>query len=315
MDYAGSVVAGLLLLARLPELGIPSLPVWYDALIIVSALLTLVIGALSGAPDDVRAAAITSSLYLAAASMATGNAGVVAAASIAWIVGACLISLNDATEGALGRRTGRVMRSLGALVLIGLPLTVGLIGRAGIVSEWQTQGVAGALLIIGFTLAGGLLAYCLIHCVLRIDLEIDESIERREEARQPMLIRTLIGTASLSLPAIVFGLAPSALGAGDLLDAIERMGIAGWLAWLVSLGIGAALWLLEPRWAPALEERSEPLSGAFSLGWLTSLFAGAAGRIRAPFALIFDILESDGALVWAAIVVLLAILVSRPGGP
>jgi hypothetical protein len=45
------------------------------------------------------------------------------------------------------------------------------------------------------------------------------------------------------------------------------------------------------------------------------LFVGAAGRIRAPFTVVFDILESDGALVWAAIVALLAILVSRPGGP
>jgi hypothetical protein len=51
------------------------------------------------------------------------------------------------------------------------------------------------------------------------------------------------------------------------------------------------------------------------MGWLTGLFAGAAGRIRAPFARVFNILESDGALIWAAIVALLAILVSRPGVP
>ena len=54
---------------------------------------------------------------------------------------------------------------------------------------------------------------------------------------------------------------------------------------------------------------------ALSLDWLVSLFAGAIRRLRAPFTPIFDILEGDGALVWAAIIALLAILVSRPGGP
>lgn len=315
MEYAGSVVAGFLLLARLPDLGIPTLPVWYDALIVLSALLTLGMGALSGLPDEVRAAAITGSIYLAAASIATDNAGVVAAAAIAWIVGSSLITLDDATEGRLGRRAGRIIRALGALTLIGLPLTVGLIGHAGVVSHWQTQGLAGGLFTIGFTIAGGLLAYCLIHCVLRIDQEVDEQAELRSELRQSQWIRTMAAAVFLVLPALVFGLAPALIGAGDLLSAIGRMGLLGWITWLLGLGIGAALWLLEPRWAPALEDRSESIAHTLSLDWLTSLFAGAAGRIRAPFASIFDILESDGALVWAAIVALLAILVTRPGGP
>ena len=315
MEFAGSAVAGLLLLARLPDLGITTFPLWYDALLILGALLTLGMGALSGQPEDVRAAAIIGSLMLAATSMAAGNSGIITAAAIAWILGAALISLNDAAEGRLGRRIGRVIRIFGALVLIGLPLTVGFIGRAGVVSAWQDDGLAGALLIIGFTLAGGLLAYCLLHCALRIDLETDESISQRDEIRQPLFIRTILAAIALALPAILFGIAPGLIGAGDLLGAAGRMGIVGVLTWLISLGAGAALWQFEPRWAGWLDARGEGISEALSLGWLTSLFAGATRRIRAPFATVFDILESDGALIWAAIVALLAILVSRPGGP
>lgn len=315
MDYAGSAVAGLLLLARLPDLGVTTFPLWYDALLVLSALLTLGTGALSGQPDDVREAIITGSLYLAATSMATGNTGVITAAAIAWILGAALISLNDASEGRLGRRAGASIRIIGALVLIGMPLTVGLHGRAGIVSAWQSDGLGGVLLILGFMLAGSLLTYCLIHRALHTDQEMDASMERRDEIRQPLFIRALIAAFALALPALLFGLAPGLIGAGDLLNTLGRMGILGWMVWLVSLGTGAALWQFEPRWAGWLEERSEWFSQALSLQWLTGLFVGAAGRIRAPFTVVFDILESDGALVWAAIVALLAILVSRPGGP
>lgn len=315
MDFAGSAVAGLLLLARLPDLGIASFPLWFDALLVLSALLTLGMGALSGQPDEVRASAITGSLYLAAASMATGSAGIIAAAAIAWIAGATLIAINDASDGKLGRRAGRIMRGIGALVLIGFPLTVGSIGHAGGVSAWQDEGIAGALLILTYTLSAGILAYALIHCALRIDLEVDESIARRDELRRSHFFRAIIAAVALVAPAVVFGIAPALIGAGDLLSAIGRMGVLGWLMWLASLGIGAALWQFEPRWAGWIEPRSEAISHGLSLDWLTSLFAGATRRIRAPFALVFDFLESDGALVWAAIIALLAILVSRPGGP
>jgi hypothetical protein len=318
MATAGSAVAGLLVLARLPELGIPVLPLFFDALLVLSALLTLGMGALSGQPGDVRASIITGTLYLAAASIAAmpdSSAGVIATAAIAWILGSALISLEDTSDGRLGRRAGVLIRSIGALVLIGMPLTVGLHGRAGIVSAWQADGLAGALLIVGFTLAGGLLAYCLVHCVLRQDQETDETLGRRDEVRQPYFLRASVAAVALALPALLFGLAPSLVGAGDLLAPIARMGILDWLVWLLSLGIGFALWQWEPRWAGWIDPRSEWLSATLSLRWFTGLFAGATGRIRAPFTALFDILESDGALVWAAIIALLAILVSRPGGP
>lgn len=315
MAYGGSAVAGLLLLARLPDLGITAFPLWFAALLVLSALLTLGMGPLSGQPEEVRAAAITGSLYLAAASMATGNAGVIAAAGIAWVAGATLIAINDATEGKLGRRAGRVARSIGALALAGFPLTAGMVGRAGIISAWQAKGLGGALLILGFTLAAGLLTYALIHCALRLDLEVDDRTAQQDELRQPQFIRVIVATVALVAPIMIFGLAPAAIEAGDLPSAIGRVGVLGWLTWLLSLGLGWALWQFEPRWGGWLDERSDAIMQALSLDWLVSLFAGAIRRLRAPFTPIFDILEGDGALVWAAIIALLAILVSRPGGP
>ncbi len=315
MAYGGSAVAGLLLLARLPDLGITAFPLWFTSLLVLSALLTLGMGALSGQPEAVRAAAITGSLYLAAASMATGNTGVITAAAIAWVAGAALIAINDATEGKLGRRAGRITRIIGALALAGFPLTAGMVGRGGIISAWQAESIGGALLILGFTLAAGLLTYALIHCALRLDLEIDGSTTRQDELRQPQFIRATVAAVALAAPIMVFGLAPASIEAGDLIGAIGRIGTLGWLTWLLSLGLGWVLWQFEPRWGSWLDERSDTITQALSLDWLISLFAGAIRRLRAPFTPIFDILEGDGALVWAAIIALLVILVSRPGGP
>ncbi len=98
-------------------------------------------------------------------------------------------------------------------------------------------------------------------------------------------------------------------------DALGRHGITGWAGWGIAIAAGALLWRLEPRWRPMLHPIGHRAAGILELGWLYDLLGGAAARLRSPFGRVFGLLESDGSLLWAIIVALLLVLISRPGGP
>jgi hypothetical protein len=57
------------------------------------------------------------------------------------------------------------------------------------------------------------------------------------------------------------------------------------------------------------------LIALLNLEWWQQILAGAVGRIARPLSSVYTFLESDGVLLWAVIVILIIVLVSRPGGP
>jgi hypothetical protein len=128
-------------------------------------------------------------------------------------------------------------------------------------------------------------------------------------------IREAIGWLAAALPVLLFGLAPGLLDAGTLGDAVIRTGIIGWLAWIAGLAGGLAIWRWQSRWTPLAARVRERAITALDLGWLYSLLGGAGSRLSGPFARVFAFLESDGALLWAVILGLFLLLISRPGGP
>ena len=119
----------------------------------------------------------------------------------------------------------------------------------------------------------------------------------------------LLGVVVAALTIIGMGLM---LGIGD---AVTRNGLLGWLAWLLSLVGAAALWRFRPLWRRIVALPRATLASALSFDWLSELAYGAVARLQAPLPRVFSVLESDGALVWAMIIVLLLVLISRPGGP
>ena len=87
-----------------------------------------------------------------------------------------------------------------------------------------------------------------------------------------------------------------------------------WFTSVIALAMGVGLWWLESRWSDRIEARVNTLESVLSLHWLRSIFAGALERLAKPLRTVFPFLESDGAMLWAVMVVLLLVAISR-GNP
>jgi hypothetical protein len=312
---AASAIGGLLVLVRLPELGLTQLPLWFYALAIAGALVTLVIVALQRRDDATFAAIATAGLYVAALSVSAGVPGVTAAGAMAWLLGCGLIAPTRVRDTLLTARIRLGARALGGLCLIGLPLTVGFIGRSG-ATAWAGQELGGVLVAIAWLAVTAVLTALLMRFIWDEVPTLPLKSSARDRAGVDVLfIRQALGWLAAALPLIVFGLAPGLLDAGNLGDAILRTGIIGWLTWIAGLAGGLAVWRWQPRWSPLAARVRERTVAVLDLGWLYGLLGGAGSRLSGPFARVFTFLESDGALVWAVILGLLLLLISRPGGP
>jgi len=321
MTTTASAVGGLLLLIRLPALGIVQLPAWFYGLALVSALLTLAIATLQAEEEAATSVSFvrTAGLYLAALSATLADASVTAAAVAAWLIGSRLIGPTDTpgAEPALVERGRLAIRVVGALGLTGLPLTVGFIGQAGITAAWANRGLAGWLLVLAWMASLALLC----HLILRAILDTTGRGQQEHLVFEPAsrlrgsALRQVIGWVAAAVPVVIFGVAPDLLGAGTLSEAAGRNGILGWLGWGIAIAVGALLWRLARHRQPATQRIRYYAVAVLELDWLHDLLAGAIARLRRPFSGVFTFLESDGALLWAIIIALLVVLVSRPGGP
>lgn len=321
LRLSGSAIAGLLLLVRLPSLGIGPLPGWLFVLAVVGAIVTLLIGSMAEQRQDEIAAIQTGALYITSSTAALNDPGLTAASAIAWLLGCILVNHAVLMPPSNTQRVVRAMQILGVLCLIGLPLTVGFIGRSGLIASWTGRGLGSWLIALGFVLASALL----IHCLLRFILPAFSGAAGMTDADDSGYVlapttKQAVGLDILRLivvaaPVMIFGVAPGLIGAGSLGEALARNGLAGWLAWLLSIVLGVALWWFEWRWSPGAAQLREHAIAVLGLQWLYDVLGGAVARIRSALGYVFTFLESDGALLWTIIVVLLMVLISRPGGP
>ena len=70
-----------------------------------------------------------------------------------------------------------------------------------------------------------------------------------------------------------------------------------------------------PMFASDTKTLRSRLHSAFDANGLGNLFGDSFAALGRPLGGVFAFLESDGALIWGVIVVLIALLVNRPGGP
>lgn len=304
-----SPLAGLLLMMRLPQLMEGEFRAWFFGLLLVTALVALIIGALSADRARLRSAVDTGAFVVAALSAVVWQNGIMAVAAIAWLLGTALLAQTATGYPRIARLAVRVARMIGAASLIGLPLTIGFIGRAGIISTWAGRGAGGAALIVAFALAQLLLVICVIRLALWPDAPAPE---QKAEPAQWIGLATLI---ICGLGIVVFGLNPELAAAPDLGATFSRNKFVDWLMWLLPTLLGAAAWWFEARWLKWTTNIRDTLIKIISLAWWQDILGGAVGRIARPLGGVFTFLESEGVLLWAIIVVLIVVLVSRPGGP
>jgi hypothetical protein len=311
-----SVIASLLLIARLPQLEAPELRAWFYGLALLTALSTLIIGSLTRNRASLQTSVEAGALAVALTAAVDWQAGIIVVATMAWLLGTTLVSQTASAYPTAARRIVQIARYIGAACLIGAPLTAGFIGRAGVAVLWSGRGLGGAVLIVGFALTQLLLTFCTLRLVLW--REVWREVPDAPSADEPPAISGYVAAVvliMLSLHVVLFGISPSLAGAPSLGEQLGRNGFIGWIVWLFPTLLGFAAWWYEARWVDYIVLARDSLVSLIGLTWWQYILGGALNRIARPLGSIFVFLESDGALLWAVIVILVVVLVSRPGGP
>jgi hypothetical protein len=303
------IIASLLVLARLPQLAAPELRAWFYGLALLTGLSMLIAGSLSSNRFTLQNCVEAGALAVTLTAAASWQTGTIVVATIAWILGTALVSQTSAAYPATVRRIVQIARYIGAACLIGVPLTAGFVGRAGVAALWANRGPGGMILIAGIAITQLLLTYCVLRLAMwRVTPSADEPATISH-----YLVAAVL--AILSLHVVLFGVSPSLAAAPSLGEQLGHNGWAGWLIWLLPTLIGCAAWWYESRWLSYISLVSDALISFTDLSWWQNILGGALNRIARPLGSIFIFLESDGALLWAVIVILIIVLVSRPGGP
>ncbi|MEI2827829.1 MAG: hypothetical protein V9F04_16630 [Dermatophilaceae bacterium] len=216
-----------------------------------------------------------------------------AAAVIAWLLGSELLDHPI--------RAGRIV---GALNLFGLPLVLGFVMRSGVALADQPLNFGV------WVLAMALLAFTLTRIALAQTPPQDPS-----PARKLPPLRAMLGALAMAAPLVIIGALPQILGLPTLAALISRQTLPGWLGQIFALGAGVALAALWPRWQNKMARPLTLADSALNFEWVDELLESGANRLGSPFKNIFVFLESEGILIWAVAAALIAVLISRPGGP
>ncbi len=310
-----SSLAGLAVMARLAQLGAPELRAWFFGLALITALAALVIGTLTTSRSTLRGSVNTGSLMLALTTAVVWQPATLILAATAWFLGTSLLEIRPEDQSASLKKVASSMSLLGALCLMGLPLTAGFVGRVGVASLWAGRGTNGTILLATWAIAQLLLTLCVLRLwqwqeVPHISGHTTSSLDLQLEIFLP-----LVAAGVLSLHVLIFGVAPNLAGASTFAEELSHMGTVGWLTWLIPTGLGATAWWLFSRWFRLLGRVRPAVLTAGAFGWWQDILLGALDRLAKPLRGIVIFLESDGALLWAVIVILIIVLVSRPGGP
>lgn len=324
--------ATFLVAARLFDLGLPIPSPVFILVGLVLAASRLLVAWLSDQNDSdaVLKNLSTATCAYAACSLAFGNSTRTVLALLGWLIGIGLLSSGSTNAQAPNAdRVARVVsfasRIGGTAILIGFPLTAMFSGTAGLVSTVMTLTGGGILIAAISTLIVGLTTACCLRLVFQttnVDMT-DASSDVRDVTFPDQSVWFRAATS-----AIMFGLALATGWLGTSLNASQsylgRMTVTDWFVWVGALAGGSALWWFESnllvrldRPALSISARSvrdliRRISGLDGLGSLVGDSASALGR---PLAGVFDFLESDGALIWGVIAILVALVVTRAGGP
>ena len=316
-QWQASACATLMLAAHLPGLGAGFRDTWFVTLAVISLFSASALALLS--PDSRSGTALISVAAFAAGMVGfiVQQPSTIAAAAVAWLFGSELLQSRGNSQDFLSTRVALYLRILGAAVLIGIPLTVGFVSWAGIPSQLTERGFGGIVLLLIWVASMAMLTAAALRIAFLNSAALHMSFDGPSRylnayvapvpALSPMLLLALI--------AVLFGVVPQLVGAAGLAQPVLRNGILDWVGWLVAIGVGGAAWWFESRWQALADALRGPADSLLNLRWLHELWGGAVQRLARPLRMVFPFLESDGVLLWAIILILLFVLVNRPGGP
>jgi hypothetical protein len=191
--------------------------------------------------------------------------------------------------------------TVGVASLIGIPFTVGALGRWHFYASLLREGRAILLLA---TLAADTLLVAGLWAILFAAL--------KEAGRQRSRLSALLPMLALAVAVLVLGIAPGVLAGGLSLSATETAGVSVWgLGLLYVLPWLLGTWLA--RFSAKVAHYVEPMGRIVSLDWFFRAGAWVSLRLVGGIYWLGQVGEGEGWWGWALIILALgALLLSMP---
>lgn len=206
------------------------------------------------------------------------------------------------------RRIWSLPGVIAGAALMGMPFTLGFVGRSALYAAFWSAGAWVLLVLSGVGQA------LLLAAVLRLLLRPVTGPLPPSPIVQGL---GAVGLAGLAVPLVVFGLAPERLAGllgvtpPSLMQGLAQMPVAGWVTWGLGLGLGVALWRRDAQVREARAQLQPLLVALFSLRWLYRAAAALVEGVSRGVRGLALLLEGEGALLWVLVVLVLAWLFLR----
>jgi multicomponent Na+:H+ antiporter subunit D len=244
----------------------------------------------------------TGAVLLAAGLAGESAAAVIAVGSVAWALGVGVVFLSDGLQR--DAPWWSIPALIGALALLGMPLTLGFVTEATLIGGLTKGGHLwwGSALFVGNV-------FLVPALVRRLLASPASSLPHR----LGLAVAYGVGLGLPTLLLIVTGLHPPFLVGGVEVPALVALfampGLTGWLLWVISLALGGVL-----AWQDrAIRSRLGLLLGAIHdllcLDWLYGAVVGALDRGLSVLRAADEVVGGGGALLWSWVVFLLIVLV------
>ncbi len=278
------------------------------------AVLTMAVGGfLAWSCEDPRrtlpwiGVSVTGATLLAAVSAGPNAGPVISAGGAAWALSiAVLLMCAGLMREGLRRKAvwWGAGAWIGALTLVGVPLTLGFVTMAPLIGGLVREGPVGTG--VAFVVAQASLVPSLVRWLM-LPIAYPLPSGRRSVA---------IWVAGLGLPALtlaVTGVTLSPLVGGLELPSLGELlaipTLPGWLIWTVSLAIGGLLAWQERNIRPRIEHLLGVGHDLWRLEWLYTAATGALDRGLSLFRAADDVVGGTGALLWSTVLCLILLLI------
>jgi formate hydrogenlyase subunit 3/multisubunit Na+/H+ antiporter MnhD subunit len=240
---------------------------------------------------------------LLAVTLAAGNApAVISAGCAVWTLGMAVLF----SAGGLQQEAPwwSIPALIGALTLLGVPLTLGFVSQATLLGGIANAGRLwwGAAFFFGNLFLVASLARWLLAPAAS---PLPTSYWQLAVYGVGLGIPALLPLAAGFYPALLVVGVPS-LSSGAL---FSTPGLAGWSMWVISLAVGGVLAWQEENVRPRIALLLDAFHDLLRLDWLYDALVGALERGLSAIRAADEIVEGAGALLWSLLIFLLLLLI------
>jgi NADH:ubiquinone oxidoreductase subunit 5 (subunit L)/multisubunit Na+/H+ antiporter MnhA subunit len=245
---------------------------------------------------------VTGAVLLAVGLAGESATAVVAAGSAAWALGIAVLFLGSGLQREA--LWWSIPALIGALALLGMPLTLGFVAETTLIEGLTKEGHLGW---------GGALFFGNLFLVPSLVRWLLSPSSSPLNNQRWLLVARGVSLGLLALLLIAAGLHPPLLIHGAMAPSLGALftmpGVAGWLLWAVSLAGGGVLAWQEGNLRPKIEPLLSAAHDLLRLEWLYDMIVRAIDRGLSALRAADEIVGGAGALLWSWLLFLLILLV------